>query len=168
MSTTRFVFRRGHDQHEVDTFLHGERIEFHGSQAPASFTFTKRGESRIELRTGDRVVEARFHRDRDLLWLHADGRTYCLEVGIPGRTREQSPTAARAEVTAPMTGTVRKVHVVVGSQVQAGEPVVVLEAMKMEYVLRAPRDGVVAELRCVEGQQAEAQLVLLRLEEATS
>lgn len=168
MSTTRFVFRRGEHEHEVDAFLHGERIELHGSEDPAAFAFARRGESRLELRTATGVIEARFHRDRDLLWLHADGRTYCLTVGIPGRTREQATAAARDEVTAPMTGTVRRVHVAVGSRVAAGEPVIVLEAMKMEHVLRAPRDGVVAELSCAEGRQAEAQSVLLRLGEPTN
>ena len=51
-----------------------------------------------------------------------------------------------AEVLAPMPGNVLAVHVTVGASVEAGDPIVTLEAMKMEHVVAAPRPGTVAEL----------------------
>ena len=52
-----------------------------------------------------------------------------------------------------MQGTVLSVAVAVGSQIQAGELICVVEAMKMENELVAHRDGVVAELHVAPGQQ---------------
>jgi biotin carboxyl carrier protein len=52
-----------------------------------------------------------------------------------------------------MPGLILRVAVAAGAQVRRGQDIAVLEAMKMENVIRAPRDGVVAEV-CVEaGQQ---------------
>jgi len=65
---------------------------------------------------------------------------------------------------APMPGLVRAVDVVAGQVVQAGDRLVVLEAMKMEHVLCAGRDGVVAEVLVVVGDQVEAGAALIVLE----
>jgi len=67
-------------------------------------------------------------------------------------------------VIAPMPGTVKICHVREGQSVAQGDPLVVLEAMKMEHVLSAARDGVIAELGCVEGDQVVDGAVLIRLE----
>ena len=45
-----------------------------------------------------------------------------------------------------MPGVVEKVHVKDGDQVKAGDPLVVMIAMKMEYVIRSPKDGVVSKV----------------------
>lgn len=71
-------------------------------------------------------------------------------------------------IEAPMPGTVRAVHVRPGDRVAKGDALAVLEAMKMEHVLVAPRDGVVAEVAAVQGAQVEAgaELALLEKEES--
>ncbi|MCB9744697.1 MAG: ATP-grasp domain-containing protein [Alphaproteobacteria bacterium] len=66
---------------------------------------------------------------------------------------------------APMPGKVLRVEVEVGQSVQAGQALVVLEAMKMEQVLRAPRDGVIAAVKASVGEQVEAGTALIELEE---
>ena len=58
-----------------------------------------------------------------------------------------------------MPGTVLAVHVTEGGQVTAGQPLLIVEAMKMEHVVTAPADGVVTELTARVGQQ-------VRLDEA--
>lgn len=55
-------------------------------------------------------------------------------------------------VEAHITGTVWKIEVQVGDQVDEGDTVVVLESMKMEMPVEAEDPGVVAEIRCEEGQ----------------
>ncbi|MEP5732492.1 MAG: biotin carboxylase N-terminal domain-containing protein [Sulfitobacter sp.] len=67
-------------------------------------------------------------------------------------------------IEAPMPGLVRVVDVAVGQNVQEGDRLAVLEAMKMEHALLAARDGIVAEVLVQEGAQVEAGAALVRLE----
>ena len=76
---------------------------------------------------------------------------------------EVDPGTARRTIVAPMPGRIVKVLVKPGEAVSARQPLVVVEAMKMENELRAPRDGVVAEIRVAEGASVEANTVLLVL-----
>jgi 3-methylcrotonyl-CoA carboxylase alpha subunit len=65
----------------------------------------------------------------------------------------------------PMPGLVKAVFVAAGQAVKAGDRLAVLEAMKMEHTLTAARDGTVAEVLAEAGQQVEAGVALIRLEE---
>jgi acyl-CoA carboxylase subunit alpha len=80
------------------------------------------------------------------------------------------PRAAALEgsLLAPMPGNVVRVQTAPGRSVRAGEPLLVLEAMKMEHVIRAPRDGTVTEVRVAAGQQVDAGVVLAVVEDAAS
>lgn len=64
------------------------------------------------------------------------------------------------EVIAPMQGTILTVAVTVGRQVEAGEPLMVLEAMKMETTITAPAPGRVIEVRVAPGQSVGAREIL--------
>ena len=69
-----------------------------------------------------------------------------------------------ANVAAHITGTVVKVEKAPGDAVQAGEPIVILESMKMEMPVESPADGRVKEIRCAEGQAVSEGDVLAVLE----
>jgi 3-methylcrotonyl-CoA carboxylase alpha subunit len=66
---------------------------------------------------------------------------------------------------APMPGKVLSVHVVPGDSVQAGQPLVIMEAMKMEHTITAPVASTVSEVRCAVGDQVDNGQVLVILEE---
>jgi propionyl-CoA carboxylase alpha chain len=67
---------------------------------------------------------------------------------------------AVGSLRAPMPGSVVRVNVAVGDHVRAGEPMLWLEAMKMQHRIHAPVDGVVSELLVSEGQQIEFGAVM--------
>jgi propionyl-CoA carboxylase alpha chain len=67
---------------------------------------------------------------------------------------------AAGSLVAPMPGTVIRVGVAVGDVVKQGQPLLWLEAMKMEHTIAAPADGVVGELKVAAGQQVEVGAVL--------
>ena len=71
--------------------------------------------------------------------------------------------AASSTITAPMPGTVIKVNVHEGSTVEAGDPLVVLEAMKMETPLLAPYDATVKTVHVEEGDRVAGGAVLVEL-----
>jgi acetyl-CoA carboxylase biotin carboxyl carrier protein len=69
-----------------------------------------------------------------------------------------------ADVEAHITGTVWKIEVDVGDEIDEGDTVVILESMKMEMPVEAEDPGKVAEIRCEEGQSVSEGDVLVVLE----
>jgi pyruvate carboxylase subunit A/propionyl-CoA carboxylase alpha chain len=63
-----------------------------------------------------------------------------------------------------MPGSVIRVGAAVGDEVKAGQPLIWLEAMKMEHTITAPAKGVLAELNVGAGQQVDVGAVLARIE----
>ncbi len=76
------------------------------------------------------------------------------------RFTDPGASVAAGSLLAPMPGTVVRLGVAVGDQVRAGEPLLWLEAMKMEHVIAAPAAGIVAELPVTAGQQVQVGSVL--------
>ncbi len=68
------------------------------------------------------------------------------------------------DVTAPMSGTIWKIHVKVGDQVKYEDELIILEALKMENPIYAPSDGTIAEVRVSENDEVEANQVLIVLD----
>lgn len=63
-----------------------------------------------------------------------------------------------------MPGNVIRLGAEVGETVRAGQPLIWLEAMKMEHTITAPSDGVLAELNVRTGQQVEVGTILARVD----
>ncbi|WP_300538094.1 biotin carboxylase N-terminal domain-containing protein [uncultured Nocardioides sp.] len=87
-------------------------------------------------------------------------------VRVP-RFLDPSEQVASGSLLAPMPGSVVKVLVEQGQQVAAGDPVLVLEAMKMQHTVSAPTDGVVSRLEVAPGTQVAAGEVMAVVEENT-
>ncbi|GAA4105716.1 acetyl/propionyl/methylcrotonyl-CoA carboxylase subunit alpha [Streptomyces hundungensis] len=115
--------------------------------------------------TADRVtveldgITHTFHRSGS--WLGRDGDSWnvldhdAVEAALSGRTHAGADTLA-----APMPGTVTVVKVAVGDQVDAGQSLLVVEAMKMEHVISAPHAGTVTELDVTPGSTVAMDQVL--------
>jgi len=98
--------------------------------------------------------------------VHVDGHAVPVTVLTAGKRRSldgsgTTPATGPIAVVAPMPGRVVKVLVKAGDEVAARQGLVVVEAMKMENELRAPRAGTVAEVRVREGAPVEANVVLV-------
>jgi propionyl-CoA carboxylase alpha chain len=76
------------------------------------------------------------------------------------RFADPADQVAAGSLLAPMPGTVVRVVVAAGDKVTAGQPLLWLEAMKMQHRIDAPADGVVAELGVSVGDQVEVGRVL--------
>ena len=72
---------------------------------------------------------------------------------------------AAEEIPAHITGTVWKIEVQVGEEVEEEDTLVILESMKMEMPIEAPFDGVIKEIRTKEGEAVEEGQVLIVMEE---
>jgi propionyl-CoA carboxylase alpha chain len=91
----------------------------------------------------------------------SDGSSALTEVP---RFGDPDALAPAGSLLAPMPGLVRRVLVEVGAVVVAGQPLLVLEAMKMEQTVAVPAAGVVAELRAKAGEQVSTGQVLAVVE----
>jgi acetyl-CoA/propionyl-CoA carboxylase biotin carboxyl carrier protein len=106
------------------------------------------------------------------VWIEVDGRR--VRLGLPpglldgasaptAPVQAAAPAAAAGEVTAPMAGTLARWLVADGDVVAAGDPIAVMEAMKMEALVSAPRSGAVS-IAIPAGQPVVAGAVLGRLD----
>lgn len=101
-------------------------------------------------------------RDGDTVWLGHDGDAWAFtrrHLGDPG-DRAGAGGPGDGLVRSPMPGTVLVVKVAPGDRVTEGQPLLIVEAMKMEHTVTAPIDGVVAELRVRTGQAVGMDAVL--------
>lgn len=95
--------------------------------------------------------------------LFMDGEAWSFGPLRTGHARGGSG-AADGAILAPMPGSVIAVPVAKGDRVKRGQPLVVIEAMKMEQTLSAPFDGLVAELKANTGSQVTEGSLLVRIE----
>ena len=89
-------------------------------------------------------------------------------ISVPERFAPPSESTPSGSLVAPMPGSVVRADVVVGDVVTAFQPLVVLEAMKMEHVLRSPFAGIVTAVHIAQGVQVEAGALLVEVEEDTN
>ena len=100
------------------------------------------------------------------LWLDGDLLVFQRAESTPGSGRRRGNAAAAeasGDVFAPMPGAVLEVLVSDGDRVERNQTVVVMESMKMELLITAPRDGVVRRVSVQPGQQVERGMRLLEL-----
>jgi biotin carboxyl carrier protein len=131
--------------------------------------------ARIDAHTLSLVVDGRWSSEVSIAAQPAGGRidvhigAIPIAVTLNGRRRwgrkgegaGSGPGSGPQRLVAPMPGKVVRVLVKAGDAVAARQPVVVVEAMKMENELRASRDGTVAEIHVREGMSVEAGALLL-------
>jgi biotin carboxyl carrier protein len=119
-----------------------------------------------------RVYECRVEADatrRDAAEVHIGGRySYAVSLTDPKRLRSIQSTGAQtdgtAQIIAPMPGKIVRVLVEEGAQVEAGEAIVVVEAMKMQNEMKSPRAGTVTSLPAQAGATVSAGEVLAVIE----
>ncbi|MBP6684654.1 MAG: ATP-grasp domain-containing protein [Leucobacter sp.] len=113
--------------------------------------------SRVQFVFDQRAVSSRGGSIDGALRLASDGAAWRFEDVVLERVARSD--AAAPELLSPMPGAVVAIHAADGESVSAGQPVLSVEAMKMEHVLRAPVDGSLV-LRVTAGQQVGANEVL--------
>jgi 3-methylcrotonyl-CoA carboxylase alpha subunit len=102
--------------------------------------------------------------DGDDVHLHVDGETYRLRHRHPlDRLAAQRADEADRRVVAPMPGAVVALFAAPGAACLRGQQLMVMESMKMETAIVAPRDGVIAEVHVLAGQAFERGALLITL-----
>jgi biotin carboxyl carrier protein len=127
------------------------------------------GDSLFSLLIGTTSYEVFVERHKDKYHVTVEGNRYEVLVEDErlrrlgrrgGAGREETGAAT---VTSPMPGVVVTVPVQAGQTIKAGDSVAVLEAMKMENEIQAPRDGVVESVHVTPGQRVDLDDVIARI-----
>lgn len=137
-------------------------VSVFGGSREFRFENAKWDRPRLKVVFEGRPIEALIHRESSY-----------TEVGLPGARfrftnalNAASGLGSQADpdtVFAPMAGTINSVKIEKGSKVRAGETLAIVEAMKMQLELRAPRDGEVETVFIQAGSQVRQKQILLRL-----
>lgn len=157
-----------------------------------SLSLQELGQGQVRVQIQDATHEAHIHRSGDLLHITLNERRWqaravacsgavkrwhvqlqgpeCFELWLTDQSHSAPSTGASAQATqslrAPFNGKLIALHVQEGQSVQQGEAVLVIESMKLEHILCAPRDAVVHSLSASVGQQVGPGQVLVQWKDA--
>jgi geranyl-CoA carboxylase alpha subunit len=157
-----------------------------------SLSLQELGQGQVQFQTDNTTHEARIHRSSDLLHITLNGRHWqaravaCtgavqrwhvqlqgpegVELWLTDQSHSAPSTGASAQAAqslrAPFNGKLIALHVQEGQQVKQGDAVLVIESMKLEHMLCAPRDAVVHSLSASVGQQVGPGQVLVQWKDA--
>ena len=142
---------------------HGWELDVNGVRQP--LTVSGRIGATLSIRLGEQSMHGTVRRDGDLFHVFTNGEHYALAYNDPmAHAGELEATGGR--LTAPMPGKVVAVMVEGGQEVKKGDPLVIMEAMKMEHTIAAPSDGLVEEVLYAVGDQVADGAPLLAFKAA--
>lgn len=159
------------EKHELQFKREGERVlaQIDGRQVEMEVRETEEGG--YLLIVDGRVYDARVRQDAaqpHKMEVHVGSRAYSVSLTDPKRLRSADASATdgegTAQIVAQMPGKVVRVLISVGAQVEVGDGVVVVEAMKMQNELKSPKAGVVTTLNARAGETVNAGEVLAVIE----
>lgn len=144
---------------------HGYRLHLDDEVfAPVSFSHELDGTGTLVIASD--TVPVKFAIDGDMLYLHIRGRTYILRYRDQLRTLAcLDEQASHLLARAPMPGVVIATKVSRGDVVSAGATLMLVESMKLEFVVRAPRGGVVERIHFGVGESFERDSALVTFSE---
>ena len=164
-----FGFRHWSDARLYIDLLHGDQtIHTHlihtgpdTYQLDGTTLSIKRDNNRVTITSDGHTQTVSTAQTGQTITVFQNGHAYLFTKPQIGSTEDAS---GGDSIAAPMPGLVKLVSVAPKQTVTKGEALMVLEAMKMEQTLTAPRDGIVAEILTQEGGQVDGQAILLTLE----
>ena len=147
--------------------IEGTRFRYEcgeGQSAPRDFSIEPAGEARFSVLTGARSYEVTLLSGGEI---SVNGRVLRVEVFDPRglRSRERvGQSRGRQEIVASMPGRVIRVLVEANQEVEAGQGLIVVEAMKMQNEMKSPSAGRVVEVKTAPGAAVSAGEVLIVIE----
>ena len=162
-----WVVRIGGGDHAVTVSTDGLTVD--GEPIELSMEYTP-GDRVVEVEAGEATLHVKIERTRTGFRLNARGASHIARV-LPARVApyarhliEKVPPDLSRFLLAPMPGLLVRLDVGVGDRVEAGQPLAVVEAMKMENILRAGKSGTVRAVEAKPGESLAVDAVILELE----
>jgi 3-methylcrotonyl-CoA carboxylase alpha subunit len=144
-------------------YPHGWVLDLNGAVHPLALVSRQAG--RYAIRLDGVAIQGNVLREGEVLHVFSGGQHYALTWNDP-LAHAGDVEAAVGRLTAPMPGKVVAVIAANGQTVKKGEPLVIMEAMKMEHTIAAPSDGLVEEILYQVGDQVADGAPLLAFKAA--
>ena len=141
----------------------GWELDVNGVKQP--LTVSGHAGATLSVRLGEQSMHGAVRRDGDLFHVFSNGEHHMLAYNDP-MAHAGELEAAGGRLTAPMPGKVVAVLVEAGQEVKKGDPLVIMEAMKMEHTIAAPSSGLVEEVLYAVGDQVTDGAPLLAFKAA--
>ena len=163
----KIIFTRAQQSHTLDAArgTNGVEIQIDDAHLPAHIVAVEL--PRISFLLDGKMQTARVVSDGKKIWVHYAGTVFVLERGEATTTRavrQEREGIGSGIVTAPMPGQVRAVLTQLGEWVEQGQPLLLLEAMKMEIRVAAACAGKIVEMDVRVGQTVEREQILARIQ----
>jgi biotin carboxyl carrier protein len=167
----KFTAKVDGNDREVEIRIDGSEVIAEVDGRRYQLTYRRRGQSGMVLVAQNRVFDCETEsKDRwgEHYGVRVGSVAYEVEIEDPKRLRGSHGAAAHgdgsAHITAPMPGKVVRILLEAGANVEAGQGVVIVEAMKMQNELKSPREGVIVSVNVTEGSTVNAGEVLAVIE----
>jgi 3-methylcrotonyl-CoA carboxylase alpha subunit len=161
------VWRDGDRSRTVEVMsLGGGRYRVSVDGAPFELAATAGPDGRLSLTTQQGVTNAELTVAGARRFVRLGALDFVLERESGARRPGSAGGGHPAGLESPMPGVVTRVMVAAGDAVTKGQPLVALEAMKMEHLIRAPRDGRIRSIAAIVGQMVSGGVPLAEMDEA--
>lgn len=164
---SRWQVKIGEAVHDIE--MDDGAILVDGKEFALSMEYTP-GDRLVEAEVGDEELAVKIVKTRTGFKLTTRGASHNARV-LPGHIAylashmiEKIPPDLSKYLICPMPGLITAVHVSVGDKVEAGQPLAIVEAMKMENILRAEKAGVVKSIHATAGESLAVDAVILEME----
>ncbi len=124
-------------------------VTFNGVNYSVEVAEVKPGYLRMKL--GDKIIKAVISEGNESKFVFLDGNVFDIRRALPKSKRIERKDA----LLSPISGKVVNVRVREGDEVKKGDVVMVIEAMKMEYLIKAPYDGIIKKIYFEVGKQID-------------
>jgi glutaconyl-CoA/methylmalonyl-CoA decarboxylase subunit gamma len=161
----KFVFEQGSEAIPIEVVPSGKSYRVTVGEKTVDVEILQAKDGKLDLLVDGKHITTYVTSDNAKCWVTVSGQTLVLTKSSGAKQRATGHDHA-SELVAPMPGQVRAVTVVEGESVTKGQTVMVLEAMKMEIRIQAPRDGTVMKLLVKQGQTVEREQILIEIEES--
>ena len=112
------------------------------------------------LETDQGIKKIYYYKTSKGTWITEQGRTFFVK----SKKLSTSQEASEGDVVAPMSGAIIAVEVSEGDSVKEGQDLIVMTAMKMEYRLKAPKDGIIKSVKCQLNDLVDIDSILVSME----
>ncbi len=154
---------------EYAVVLEEDAITVDGQAIDLTFDYTP-GQTMVDIEFGEESLTIQLARNQTGYAITTRGATHILRVlpariaHLAGHMIEKEPPDLSKLLICPMPGLLMKLHVQEGDEVQPGQPLATVEAMKMENILRAEKQAIVSKINAGEGESLAIDAIILELE----